>query len=180
MKVRICAFKHSLVPGNIFFKAASVFTEAMQSLSDVWVMVCVTPLWVCVPGLPKMTLCSVICFSIIKFPIPADSDAAQRLYESRWRDSPVLPACESDCAIWLFKQFLQVIHSSHIQINPTSTGTSARSRWPRPHWVRPSRGEAVSAWSPRNSLSQRGGPLLLFHLRHTGELKAATLLVPPI
>lgn len=48
MKVRICAFKHRLVPRKKKQKAASAFTEAEQSLSDVWVMVCVTPLWVCV------------------------------------------------------------------------------------------------------------------------------------
>lgn len=71
-------------------KAASGCTEAVQSFSDVWAMVCVTALWVCVPGLLKMSAFSVICFGIIKFSIPADSHADQRLYESRWRYSPGL------------------------------------------------------------------------------------------
>lgn len=60
------------------YKAASGFTEAVQSLSDVWAMVCVTSLWVCVPGLLKIAAFSVI----IAFPNSAESEAAQRLYES--------------------------------------------------------------------------------------------------
>lgn len=68
---------------------------------------------------------------------------------------------------------------SHLQFRwnlNISTGTSVRARWPRPQWLRPSRREAASDWSPRKSSAQRGGLLLLHHRRHAGEFKEKALL----
>lgn len=112
-----------------------------------------------ITAVPTRWLRLLICSSNIKFPILPGANAVQREFMnlSSCTYTPMLSTCESA----LFKLFAYVTSANppflHSHVYPIFTGTSVKTRWPRPPWARPSRREAASDWSPRKTSSQRGG-----------------------
>lgn len=138
-------------------------------------MVCVTFMWVS----PRITAVSTrwlrlqIRSSNIKFPILPATNAVQREFVS-------LSSCTYSPMLYMW---ISSLHRALCLYNKSSgpsqprlshffTGTSAKTRWPRPPWARPSRREAVCDWSPRKTSSRKGSlPVHQHHLLQWGRLK---------
>lgn len=107
-------------------------------------------------------------FSHHRISLPQPSLKPSRDFMNLAGKTPPYSAWESDHVSRLCNSFSE---SFTVHIKPISTGIWERTRWPRPRWARRSGREAASDCSPRDPSSQRGGPLLLPHLHHTGEFK---------